>query len=479
MHKPIFLNHISLFYPNKICFEDFSAQIQNGDRIAVIGNNGCGKSSLLKIIKGDMEPSEGEVQNNSNIVFGYVSQLIYDYENLSGGEKFNRALSAALASRPDVLLLDEPTNHLDLKNRKSLVKMLEFYKGTLIVVSHDEELLRASIGAFWSIDGGAVRTFSGKYDDYKRSVSQQRQELEYEIHSLNKEKKEAHNALMKEQERASKSKKRGEKLIKNKRWLPAVGDLKQSSAEKTSGKNKGNINEKRNSLNERLSSLRLPEIIKPKFSLSAKDAGSKNVLYISGGGAAYKAESESGGAKQTAVLQNINISLSGGRRLAVTGDNGSGKTTLFKAILDAPEIIKTGIWDAPAKEEIGYLDQYYKNLDDDKTVLETVSDLLQNKTIVEIRDFLNDFLFRKNEEVNKKNIFLSGGERARLSLAVIAAKTPKLLLLDEITNNIDLQTKLHAAQVLRQYPGAMLVISHERHFLEEINVADFVELKKI
>ncbi|MDR3113465.1 MAG: ATP-binding cassette domain-containing protein, partial [Endomicrobium sp.] len=418
-----------------------------------------------------LQPSEGEVLDNLNLVFGYVPQLIYEYENLSGGEKFNKALSAAFAKRPAVLLLDEPTNHLDLKNRKSLIKMLEFYKGTLIVVSHDEELLRYSIDAFWHIDNGQIRVFNGKYDDYRQSVLQERREIESEIHLLNKEKKEAHNALMKEQERAAKSKKRGQKLVENKRWLPAVGDLKQSSAQKAAGKNKSGINEKRSFLNERLSSLRLPEIIKPKFLLTAKDKALKNVLSVNAGSVCYKSQ-------MNIVLQNVNISLLGTQRLAVIGDNGLGKTTLFKAVLNDPEIIKTGVWDAPTRDEIGYLDQHYKNLDDDKTVLETIMDLMPDKTHSEIRDFLNDFLFRKNEEVNKKNIFLSGGERARLSLAKIAAKTPKLLLLDEITNNIDIQTKEHVTQALKQYPGAILIISHERGFLQEINTDGFFELKK-
>ncbi|MDR3275203.1 MAG: ATP-binding cassette domain-containing protein [Endomicrobium sp.] len=111
MLKPIFLNRISLYFSNKVCFEDFSAQIHSNSCIAVIGNNGSGKSSLLKIIKGDLVASEGEVQNNKNVFFGYVPQIIYDYENLSGGEKFNKVLSAAFSYFPDVLLLDEPTNH--------------------------------------------------------------------------------------------------------------------------------------------------------------------------------------------------------------------------------------------------------------------------------------------------------------------------------------------------------------------------------
>jgi ATPase subunit of ABC transporter with duplicated ATPase domains len=103
---------------------------------------------------------------------------------------------------------------------------------------------------------------------------------------------------------------------------------------------------------------------------------------------------------------------------------------------------------------------------------------MPKKANAEIRDFLNDFLFRTNEDVNKTAEVLSGGERARLCLALIAAKTPKLLLLDEITNNIDMETKEHCAQVLKNYPGAVIIISHEEDFLEEIAISSFYEIKK-
>ncbi|MDR0823442.1 MAG: ATP-binding cassette domain-containing protein [Endomicrobium sp.] len=466
MQKTIFLNHISLHFPNKICFEDFSAQIMEGSRIVIIGNNGSGKSTLLKMIKGYFEPSEGEILNNQNLNIAYVGQLIYDYENLSGGQKFNKALSAALAQRPDILALDEPTNHLDLKNRKSLMKMLEFYRGTLLIVSHDEELLKNCVNIIWHIDRGRVKIFNGKYDDYIRDLEQKRTTLQNQLSELKKEKKESHKSLMKEQQRAAHSKQRGEKLVEQKRWLPAVGDLKASSARKTSGAKQADLSDKRQALNEALSNLHTTEIIKLKFHLNAK-IETKTILSISDGSAGYDGK---------IILKNININLSGGQHLAIKGDNGSGKTTLFKAILNSPQIIKTGFWSMPDAKDIGYLDQYYSDLNNDDTVYETISKMTDWKQ-EEIRDFLNDFLFRKNEEVNKKVSLLSGGERARLCLAKIAAKTPKLLLLDEITNNIDLETKTHTQQILSQYPGAMLIISHENTFLEKIGIKDCFEIK--
>jgi ATPase subunit of ABC transporter with duplicated ATPase domains len=467
MHKPIFLNHISLYFPNKICFEDFSTQIQSGDRIAIIGNNGSGKSTLLKIIKGDIEHSEGEVTNSKNIVFGYVPQLMLEYDDLSGGEKFNKALSHAFSQQPDILLLDEPTNHLDLKNRNSLIKMLNFFKGTLIIVSHDVELLRNSIDTLWHIDNGQIKIFNGKYDDYHNAILQERHSIENELSSLAKEKKEAHKSLMKEQKRAKKAKQYGEKLVKQKRWLPALGNLKESSAKKTTGNRKAAIADKRNYLNERLSNLRLPEIIKPTFSLTAKNVGSKIIVSISDGQIRYG---------DKIILSGITLSVSGGEHLAIIGDNGSGKTTLMKAILNGPQVIKTGFWDLPDNSDIGYLDQHYSSLDSSKTVLETLTDIAPNKIHAELRDLLNSFLFKKNEEVNKSVSVLSGGERARLALAKIALQTPRLLLIDEITNNIDLETKQHVIQVLREYPGAMIIISHDSAFLEEINITHYYPL---
>ncbi|MDR2399049.1 MAG: ATP-binding cassette domain-containing protein [Endomicrobium sp.] len=469
MHKSIFLNHISLYFPDKICFEDFSAQIQSGNRIAIIGKNGSGKSILLKIIKGDITPCEGNIGNNQNIIFGYVPQLICEHEDLSGGEKFNKALSIAISQRPDILLLDEPTNHLDLKNRKSLIKMLNLYKGTVIVVSHDVELLRNSIDTLWHIDNGQIKIFHGKYDDYRNTILQQRHGIEDELNSLAKEKKETHGVLMKEQERAKKSKQKGERLVEQKRWLPAVGDLKANYATVTAGKKSSSLTKRREALNERLSNLRLPEIIKPTFSLTAKYIGSKTIVNISNGQIGYG---------DKIILSNINLSVSGGEHLAIVGDNGSGKTSLMKAILNDLKIIKTGVWDLPNIADVGYLDQHYSSLDNSKTVLETLIDLAPNKAYAELRDLLNSFLFKKNEEINKHVLLLSGGERARLALAKISLQTPKLLLIDEITNNIDLETKEHVAQVLKEYPGTMIIISHDSAFLEEINILHYYPTTK-
>lgn len=457
-HKPISCHNVGLSFPQKVCFEALTTQIQYGSRIALMGQNGSGKSTLLKILQGLIEPSQGEIHLPEDVTFGYVPQVIEEFESLSGGQRFHRALTQALALNPDVLLLDEPTNHLDLNNRRSLMRMLRAYRGTLIVVSHDVELLRNCVDNLWHIQDGKVHIFSGNYDDYVREISIKRTALEEEYACLERQKKDTHQALMKEQLRAKNSRLRGEKHIRERKWPTIVSDAKARRAAETSGRKKSAISLTKQDLTDRLSELRLPEIIKPKFSLTASDNNSKALISIQDGRIGYG----------TPILQGINFSLGSQERMAIVGDNGSGKTTLIKAILGDPSVLKSGQWLAPNQANIGYLDQHYGTLDLQKTVLETIQKLVPTWTHADLRSHLNDFLFRKNEEVNALVSTLSGGEKARLTFAQIAAKTPKLLILDEITNNLDLETREHVIQVLKDYPGALIVISHDEDFLNAI-----------
>ncbi len=173
------------------------------------------------------------------------------------------------------------------------------------------------------------------------------------------------------------------------------------------------------------------------------------------------------------ILSDVNLNIVGANRVAILGDNGSGKSTLIKSILGDTSLIKQGEWETPQAHEIGYLDQHYVTLNPEKTVLEVITHALLHATYLDIRKHLNDFLFRKNEEVEAVVSSLSGGEKARLSLAQIAAKSPKLLILDEMTNNLDLETRAHVIEVLKAYPGAMIVISHDQNFLKAIDIETF------
>ncbi len=454
-HQPIILKNISVYFPHKTCFEHFSKQINYGSRIAIIGKNGSGKSTLLKIIQGLVEPSQGQVHIPHNTTFGYVPQVISNHHDLSGGQRLNAALTAALAKDPSVLCLDEPTNHLDASNRKSLMRMLQAFHGTLIVVSHDVELLRTCVDEIWHIDDEEIACFTGQYDDY---VREQRTALQTKIQqreSLDKAQRKAKSAVQAEQKRAAGSQRvnayENDKVLR--------GAMKEKGA-RTAGKKVGKLNETKEHIDAQRKELRLPEIITPKFSLTAAHGGSKFLVTITNGACGYK----------NPVLTNIHITIGPGERVAILGDNGSGKSTLFKAIQGDALVIRSGEWHVPKQEEIGYLGQHYDTLPAESTVFEIIQHHVIGWTDADIRRHLNDFLFRKNEEVMAKVKALSGGEKARLSLALIAAKTPRLLLLDEITNNVDLETREHIIEVLKEYPGAIIVISHDQDFLTRINI---------
>lgn len=472
IHKPIQIKNLHLSFSHKICFEDFNAQIPYGSRIAIIGRNGSGKTTLLKILSGRVQPTGGDILHPADIAIGFVPQIFEECDSLSGGERLNAAVTKSLSLHPNLLLLDEPTNHLDRHNRKSLMRMLQSYPGTLIVVSHDTELLRNCVDTLWHIDNGRIRIFSGKYDDYIREIHNHRSSLEEDIRRLNRQKTDLHHALMKEQKRAAKSKAKGQKSIAQRKWPTVVSSTKASRAEETSGRKKSAIDQKKQDLTDQLANLRLPEIIVPKFSLKSAEIGNQTIISISNGSIGYVG--------QGTLLQKISLSIGSKERIAIQGHNASGKSSLIKAIMGQSNesLVKSGDWLTPKFTDIGYLDQHYGTLLAEKTVLETIAEWVPTWSHIEVRCHLNDFLFRKNEEVNALVKTLSGGEKGRLSLAQIAAKTPKLLILDEVTNNLDLETKDHVTQVLKVYPGAMIIISHDDDFLQTIGIDRVVDVEK-
>lgn len=464
MHKPIQIKNLSLSFPHKVCFEHFDAEIHAGSRIAIIGSNGSGKSTLLNGLKGDFSPCiSGDILIPNDVILAHVPQIITDFDTASGAERFHKALTQALNLNPNVLLLDEPTNHLDRHRKQNFLHALKHYPGTLIIVSHDTELLRNSVNTVWHIIDGNIRIFSGDYDDYQQDIALKRIAIIEELSALKKQKKEMHLALMQEQVRAAKSKAKGEKSIREHKW-PLGGKTQALRAEKTSGKKKMAIEDKKKALNAKLSALRLPDKIIPNFSLAHLEFGNQVLVSITNGSISYVAENP--------LLQSIYLTVHACDRIAIIGDNGSGKSTLVKAILDESNVIKTGDWLKPCRKDIGYLDQHYSTLCASKSVLETISSAVPTWDHATVRKHLNDFLFRNNEEVYALVSQLSGGEKVRLCLALIAATPPKLLILDEITNNLDLETKAHITAVLSIYPGALLVISHDEDFLKAIGIQD-------
>lgn len=462
-HAPIILKDVSVEFPGKVCFENLNKTIHAGNRIAIVGKNGNGKTTLLKVIQGLQEPSHGRVIIPDDVVFGFVPQVIELSTQLSGGQRLNKALTQALASNPSVLCLDEPTNHLDASNRKSLLRLLQHYSGTLIVISHDVELLRTCIDQIWHVHDGSVEFFSGNYDAYRAQEKAAHTEKVARLESLKKEQRKAREALQEEYQRAASSK-RANKNENDKTLLRAM----QASGERTTNKKQSAINQTRQKIEAELQDLRLPEVIKPKFNLPATSAHQQTMVSIREGSCGY----------QQPVLENIMLQIMSTERIALVGNNASGKSTLVKAIMHNTSVTRNGSWQLPATKDIGYLDQHNKNLTDNTSVFDIIKEIAPTWTSYEIRKHLNDFLFRKNEEVEKLVNKLSGGEKTRLSLTQIAAQSPKLLILDEVTNCLDLETRQHVIDVLKAYPGALIVISHDADFLKEIGIQNVYQIKE-
>lgn len=233
-HHPILLQNLTLQFPHKICFENFSAHIYPGDRIGIIGRNGSGKSCLLQLITGNLFPNTGTIHIPQGTSFGYVPQIIQGYDRCGGGRKFNQALSKALSVSPDVLLLDEPTNHLDFQNHKSLLKMLSRYPGTCVIVSHDVGLLRSCVNTLWHIDNQQVFVFQGRYDDYQHEQEIKKQAKLNTLLSLTKEQKKACTCLTQEAARVARSR----KANRHENDQNLKGAMKESGS-RTAGKQQG------------------------------------------------------------------------------------------------------------------------------------------------------------------------------------------------------------------------------------------------
>ncbi len=462
MQKIITINELNLQFGAKELIANFSKDIYAGERIAIIGRNGSGKSSLLKILA--QEIHDNAVQLESSLQLAYVPQFSDNDSTQSGGERFNSNLSQALACYPDVLLLDEPTNHLDQHNRKSLIKLLQHFSGSLIIVSHDLELLNNCVDTLWHISHKKITVFNGKYSDYLHEQQLKQQHLLAQVANLKQQQRTSHQSLMQEQQRAKNSRKQGEKNIVNRKWPTITSQAKARRAEMTAGQKQRQMREQREDVAKQLADIFVHEEIIPQFNLPHQPT-KRSIVQLNQVSIAYKQDKP--------LLQNVNLQINGNDKIVLLGANGSGKSSLFKALLQNKDLITTGEITAPELSKIGYLDQHYANLAPELSAVDIIAAVAPQWTTAEIRKHLNSFLLRKNEEVLLPCKYLSGGELVRLSLATIAANPPALLLLDEITNNLDIETKQHVLTVLNNYPGAYLLICHEQEFVKQLDL-DYV-----
>ncbi len=527
----VILQNISYIHTDEdLLFDNINLTINKHDKTALIGNNGVGKSTLLKIIAGILKPSGGTVTVESKPY--YIPQLFGQFNEhsiahalkikgklnalkeildgkinetnltqldddwmieercqealtywkldgldltqklgtLSGGQKTKIFLAGMFIHQPELILMDEPGNHLDVQNRHLLNDFIRTTSSTLIVVSHDRKLLNM-LHPVHELSRQGITVYGGNYNFY---VAQKR----IESNALNENVHRKENALRKarEMERKTAEKKqkrdvRGRKKHQ-KEGLPAVvmNALKNKS-EKSTARIKDIHAEKVGSISRELHQLRkeLPGVDKMKFDFN-------NSLLHRGKILVHVKNVNVGYDRKLLWEQPVNFMIRSGERIAVRGPNGSGKTTLIKTILGEIEPQSGFVRRADIKAV--YIDQDYSLIDDQFTVLGQAQQFnsipLQEH---EIKARLNRFLFPK-DYWDKPCGVLSGGEKMRLMLCSlnIANQAPDMIILDEPTNNLDIQNMEILTAAISDYQGTLMVISHDEYFLEQINIKRTIDL---
>lgn len=465
---PIYaLKGVSLAFGNNQLFKNVEIYINKGDKISLVGRNGSGKSTLLKIIAGLLEPDSGEIFIQPGIKISYMPQEpeLDQYPSLrdvvlsglpssgkddafkadilieklkiaehqptataSGGERRKAALAKALIGEPDILLLDEPTNHLDITTIEILEEIIAAFKGAVILISHDRMFLNnTSKTTFWLDRGNMHRNNKG----FKFFEEWQEEVINQEIiaqHNLNKKIEEETEWLHKGV------------TARRKRNMGRLRKLQQLRIERREQiKQIGNIN-----LNIEEGDFRSKLVIEAKH--IAKSFGDR------------------------VIIKDFSTRVIRGNKIGIVGPNGAGKTTLIKILTQkmAPD---SGFVRIGKNLQEAYFDQNRMSLDLKKTLWQTLCDkgdhiYVQGK-YRHVVAYLKDFLF-KPDQAHCPVGALSGGEKNRLMLAVALAQPSNFLVLDEPTNDLDMDTLDLLQEVLDDYNGTILIVSHDRDFLDRV-----------
>ena len=525
------LQNISYTHQNKdLLFSDINLTVNNHEKTALIGNNGEGKSTLLKIIAGELQPTYGQIivetepyyvpqifgqfnhlniaqalliedklnalkeilnGNTSEENFNLLNDdwtiedrckealnywqlddldLSQKMETLSGGQKTKVFLAGISIHQSELVLLDEPSNHLDVSGRRLLYDFIQATKGSLIVVSHDRKLLNL-LDTVCELSKQGIKVYGGNYDFYKEQKQIENNALNQDIQSKEKALRKAKEKERETIERQQKLDTRAQKGL-GKAGLPKiVSNTWKNSAERSTAKIASVHSEKIGGISQDLQELRsaLPDIDKMKFGFGNSALHKGKILFTAKDiNFAYNT--------QPLWKDNLNFQITSGERIALKGQNGSGKTTLIKLILGDIEPQTGTIYRADNKAV--YIDQDYSLLDNKLKVYEQAQQFngssLQEH---EIKIRLNRFLFTK-DDWDKSCSALSGGERMRLLLCclTINSKSPDIIIFDEPTNNLDIQNVEILTAAINEYQETLIVVSHDETFLEQINIERTIEL---
>lgn len=463
-------------------FEHASLNIEKGEHVCLIGRNGAGKSTLLKLLHGDIKPDSGIIELASGLRFALLKQDVPDgivgsvkdvikqgmahlqletweyqhrveaivskldlpsstpFENLSGGYQRRVLLAQALVSDPDILLLDEPTNHLDLSAIIWLETFLSNYQKTFILVTHDRALMQQLATRIVEIDNGQLISWQGSYDKFLQHQSDMQQAQQKQEALFDK------------------------RLAEEEKWI-----RQGIKARRT--RNEGRVRAL-----EKMREQRKNRRVRPgQVTLAKQDVNlsGKVVFDISDIAFAYADKQ---------IFSDFSSVILRGDKIGIIGPNGSGKSTLLQLILGEKKPTQ-GCVSQGTNLSIAYFDQRRQQLDENKTIIDNVS---EGKDSVMIGDkskhiisYLQDFLFSP-ERARSKVHLLSGGERNRVMLAKLFSKPCNVLVMDEPTNDLDMETMELLEEQLLHFTGTLLLVTHDRAFLDNVVTSIFsIEASKV
>lgn len=474
----ISLQDVSLGFGGPRLFDGINLQIEQGEWVGLLGRNGMGKSTLLKLVNGDIFPQSGAVSRQQNLRVAYLPQevpadvegKVFDivasgldtppshdghhwqgqlqveqvisrmqldadakFETLSAGMKRRVMLARGLVRDPELLLLDEPTNHLDIASIDWLEGFLKRWGGTLLFVTHDRVFLQKLTTRIIELDRGRLFDWNCSYETF----------LERKEAMLTAEAEQ--NILF------------DKKLAQEEVWI-----RKGIEARRT--RNEGRVRALKRLREQRLERRERPG--KVRMQIQAEKRSGKIVIEV---------ENVNYSIGDNLIVSDFTTTIQRGDKIGIIGPNGSGKTTLLRLLLGKLKP-QSGSVEYGTNLEIAYFDQLRAQLDDSKSVLDNVGQGSDNVTINgrsrNLNVYLEDFLFSK-DRVNAPISALSGGERNRLLLARLFAQPANLLVMDEPTNDLDVETLEILEDLLLDYEGTLLLVSHDRAFLNNIVTSTF------